>query len=226
MTDDIGASDQESAEESLPPVSAENSLPWGSPSRAARLAGAASGGNSQRASGVQTADLSTEVPASEAAAGSTLGSGSTLGGDSSDARSTADHAQGSQDPAVDDFGFDAAFTDSVVLELLRPLYRNWFRVSVSGINAIPAEGAALVVANHSGTIAFDALMTQVAVHDEHPANRHLRMLGADFVFDTPFLGTLARRAGHTLACHEDAEKLLTSGEVVGVWPEEIGRAHV
>ena len=55
--------------------------------------------------------------------------------------------------------------------LLRPLYRPWFRVEVRGIENIPADGGALVVANHSGTIAMDSLMTQVAVHDEHPAHR-------------------------------------------------------
>lgn len=121
--------------------------------------------------------------------------------------------------AVDDFGFDPEFTDKVLLQLVRPFYRHWFRVEVSGIDSIPAEGGALIVANHSGTIAVDSVMTQVAVHDEHPSHRNLRMLGADLVFQTPFLGDLARRAGHTLACHDDAERLLRSGEVVGVWPE-------
>lgn len=121
--------------------------------------------------------------------------------------------------AVDDFGFDPEFTDKVLLQAVRPLYRNWFRVEVSGIQSIPDQGGALVVANHSGTIAVDSVMTQVAIHDEHPSHRFLRMLGADLVFQTPFLGDVARRAGHTLACHDDAERLLTSGEVVGVWPE-------
>ncbi len=123
------------------------------------------------------------------------------------------------DYAVDDFGFDPQFTDRVLMQLVRPLYRHWFRVQVSGIESIPSDSGALVVANHSGTIAFDSVMTQVAVHDEHPAHRNLRMLGANLVFQTPFLGDLARRAGHTLACHEDAERLLSSGEIVGVWPE-------
>jgi 1-acyl-sn-glycerol-3-phosphate acyltransferase len=123
------------------------------------------------------------------------------------------------DYAVDDFGFDPEFTDRVLMEIVRPLYRHWFRVEVSGVDAIPSSGGALVVANHSGTIALDSVMTQVAVHDEHPAQRNLRMLGADLVFQTPFIGDLARRAGHTLACHADAERLLSSGEVVGVWPE-------
>ena len=121
--------------------------------------------------------------------------------------------------AVDDFGFDPEFTDKVLLQAVRPLYRHWFRVEVSGVQSIPDQGGALVVANHSGTIAVDSVMTQVAIHDEHPSHRFLRMLGADLVFQTPFLGDVARRAGHTLACHDDAERLLTSGEVVGVWPE-------
>ncbi len=123
------------------------------------------------------------------------------------------------DYRVDDFGFDPELTDRVLLALVRPLYRSWFRVEVSGLENVPSDAGALVVANHSGVIALDSLMTQVALHDEHPAHRHLRMLGANLVFQTPFIGELARKAGHTLACHPDAERLLSAGELVGVWPE-------
>jgi 1-acyl-sn-glycerol-3-phosphate acyltransferase len=120
---------------------------------------------------------------------------------------------------VDEFGFDPDLTDHVLLPLLRPLYRSWFRVETIGIHHVPAEGGALVVANHSGTLPLDALMTAVAVREEHPAGRHLRMLGADLVFRTPLLGSLARKSGQTLACVPDTERLLASGELVGVWPE-------
>jgi 1-acyl-sn-glycerol-3-phosphate acyltransferase len=123
------------------------------------------------------------------------------------------------DYEVDAFGFDEQLTDAVLLPLLRPLYRRWFRVEVRGIENIPAEGAALIVANHSGTIPLDSLMTEVAVHDEHPAHRHLRMLGADLVFQLPILADVARKNGTTLACNEDTERLLATGELVGVWPE-------
>jgi len=66
--------------------------------------------------------------------------------------------------------------------LLRFFFRSWFRVEVSGIENIPSEGAALLVANHAGVLPFDGLMLSVGVHDEHPAQRDLRLLAADMVF--------------------------------------------
>ncbi|MEU8513167.1 lysophospholipid acyltransferase family protein [Kitasatospora sp. NPDC048722] len=123
------------------------------------------------------------------------------------------------DYEVDEFGFDQELTEEVLLGLLRPLAEKYFRIEVRGVEHIPAEGGALIVANHSGTLPLDALMTQVAIHDHHPNHRHLRMLAADLVFVLPGVNELARKAGHTLACNEDAQALLERGEVVGVWPE-------
>jgi 1-acyl-sn-glycerol-3-phosphate acyltransferase len=123
------------------------------------------------------------------------------------------------DYPIDEFGFDQELTDRLLLPPLRLLYKNWFRVEVSGAEHLPADGGALVVCNHSGTLPLDAVMTAIAVHDNHPKQRHLRMLGADLVFQTPVLGALARKSGQTLACNPDAERLLNAGELVGVWPE-------
>jgi 1-acyl-sn-glycerol-3-phosphate acyltransferase len=117
---------------------------------------------------------------------------------------------------VDEFGFDRELADGLFQPLLRPLYRDWFRVEVSGAKHVPEEGAGLVVANHSGTVALDALMLTVAIRDER---RYLRLLGADLVFRLPILSELARKSGATLACQPDAERLLGSGEMVGVFPE-------
>ena len=71
------------------------------------------------------------------------------------------------DYRVDDFGFDADLTEQVLLPLVRPLYSKWFRVETIGMHHVPETGAALIVANHSGTLPLDALMTGVAIHDEH-----------------------------------------------------------
>jgi len=59
-------------------------------------------------------------------------------------------------------------------------------------------------------------MLSVAIRDER---RYLRLLGADLVFRIPIVSELARKSGATLACQPDAERLLGSGELVGVFPE-------
>lgn len=123
------------------------------------------------------------------------------------------------DYEVDEFGYDRELTDRVLNAPLRPLYSRWFRVETRGLENIPDTGGALVVANHSGTIALDSLMTSVALLDHHPAKRQLRMLGANLVFQTPLVADFARKSGSTLACAPDAERLLNKGELVGVWPE-------
>lgn len=123
------------------------------------------------------------------------------------------------DYSVDNFGFDEDFTLHTVFPVLRLLKDKWFRVEVRGIENIPDEGGALLVSNHSGTVAIDSVITQLAVHDSHPRGRFLRMLGADLVFQLPVVGDVARKTGATLASNADAERLLRGGELVGVWPE-------
>jgi 1-acyl-sn-glycerol-3-phosphate acyltransferase len=123
------------------------------------------------------------------------------------------------DYSVDEFGFDPHFNDTFVMPLLRTMFTSWFRVDVSGIENLPETGAALVVGNHAGVLPVDGLMTAVAVHDNHPSNRALRLLAADLVFDNPVLGPAARKAGHTMACTADAHRLLSKGELTAVFPE-------
>ncbi|MGV0991490.1 MAG: lysophospholipid acyltransferase family protein [Mycobacterium sp.] len=123
------------------------------------------------------------------------------------------------DYTVDEFGFDPQYNDAVVLPVLRFFFEKWFRVEVSGIENVPAKGAALIVANHAGTLPFDGPMLSVAVHDHHPAHRDVRLLAADMVFDMPVFGPIARKAGHTMACNTDANRLLAGGELTAVFPE-------
>ena len=121
------------------------------------------------------------------------------------------------DYTVDEYGFDQEVTERFFLAAIRPIAQKWFRVEVRGVENIPAEGGALVVSNHSGTLPVDGLMTSVSIHDR--TGRHLRPLGADLVFRLPFVSEMARKGGATLACNDDAERMLSGGELVGVWPE-------
>lgn len=120
---------------------------------------------------------------------------------------------------VDQFGFDPEFNSHVLMPVARALYQHWFRVRMKGLAHVPGEGAALVVANHSGVLPLDAVMLQSGLHDEHPAHRNLRLLGADLVYELPVLSQLARKGGHTRAGPGGAHQLLRSGELVGVFPE-------
>jgi 1-acyl-sn-glycerol-3-phosphate acyltransferase len=45
------------------------------------------------------------------------------------------------------------------------------------------------------------------------------LLAADLALKLPVVGELARKSGNTLACVEDATRLLDAGELVGVFPE-------
>lgn len=118
---------------------------------------------------------------------------------------------------IDEFGFDAHFQEKVWLPIWRPFFENWFRVEVIGAENIPSDGSALIVSNHAGVLPMDGMMTMVAVHDH--AGRNLRMLAADLAMGVPVVAPIARRVGATLANAADAEALLTSNEIVAVWPE-------
>jgi 1-acyl-sn-glycerol-3-phosphate acyltransferase len=118
---------------------------------------------------------------------------------------------------VDDFGFDEDLTTNVLMPLLRPLHRSYWRIASYGSEHLPLEGGGLVVANHAGTLPADAMMTRFDIFET--TGRHARELGADLVFRTPFVGELARKTGATLASGDDADRLLAAGELVAVWPE-------
>ena len=118
-----------------------------------------------------------------------------------------------------EFGFDPEFNRAILMPAARALYRNWFRIRMRGLEHVPSFGPALVVANHSGTLPIDAIMLQVGLLDEHPAQRNLRLLSADLVYTVPVLALLAKKSGHVRANPEHAERLLRLGELVGVFPE-------
>jgi 1-acyl-sn-glycerol-3-phosphate acyltransferase len=123
------------------------------------------------------------------------------------------------DYQIDEFGFDPELTEKLLLPFVRPLYQYYWRAEWIGLDNVPSVGAALLVGNHAGTVPVDALVMKFGVLDKHPAHRHVRLLAADLAFRLPVVAPLARKMGNTLACEEDALRLLSRGELVGVFPE-------
>jgi 1-acyl-sn-glycerol-3-phosphate acyltransferase len=121
---------------------------------------------------------------------------------------------------VDEFGYDQRFTETV-LPLFEFLYTVWWRVEATGVEQVPAEGAGLIVANHSGVLPWDGAMINLAVRHEHPARRQCRMLVLDMFALLPFLAPLVAQTGGVRASQENGERLLRRGELVGVFPEGV-----
>ena len=119
---------------------------------------------------------------------------------------------------VDDFGMDAG-----ALERVRPwletLYTRWWRVDVSGIEAVPRDRACLFVANHSGLLPWDGLMICHALARRDPSGERPRFLVADWLLSFPFAQPLLTRIGGVRACRENAQRLLRSGRSVVAFPE-------
>jgi 1-acyl-sn-glycerol-3-phosphate acyltransferase len=102
-------------------------------------------------------------------------------------------------------------------QLYDPVYRNWFRVEWEGIEKIPSEGGALIVANHAGCIPADAPVIMHGIESE--LGRPIYGL-ADYLFRAlPVVGTLWSRVGGVAAHPENAHRLLTDGQLVLAFPE-------
>ena len=102
--------------------------------------------------------------------------------------------------------------------LYDPIYRRWFRVEWEGLEKIPREGGALLVANHAAAIPSDA---PVIIHGiEEELGRPVYGLADHFFKTIPLVGTLWSRTGGVAAHPENAYRLLREQQqLVLVFPE-------
>lgn len=100
---------------------------------------------------------------------------------------------------------------------LLEIVRKYFRLEVEGLENVPAKGRALVVPNHSGITALDAVMVGNEVH--RAKKRVPRILAHPLWFVGPNIRILARRMGLEEANKDAGEKLLKQGHCVMIFPE-------
>jgi 1-acyl-sn-glycerol-3-phosphate acyltransferase len=124
----------------------------------------------------------------------------------------------SGDYETDEWGFDPEVAQAI-RPLLELLYRNYWRVEVTGLEAIPDEGRSLLVSNHSGQLPWDGAMIGTAIHLDHPAHRLVRSLYDTWFPSLPVFSTLLTKLGQTLASVENGTRLLEEDELVAVFPE-------
>jgi len=120
--------------------------------------------------------------------------------------------------AVDDFGFDAQWTESFIT-VFKSLYRDYWRVETVGVEHVPPTGRALLVANHAGVLPWDGTMIKTAVYTEHSHPRHVRALVASQFMGMPVMSWFLRRTGQAVGHPDDTRRLLERDELVLVFPE-------
>ncbi|GFG51273.1 glycerol acyltransferase [Mycolicibacterium agri] len=127
------------------------------------------------------------------------------------------------DNGVDDIGtdpatkWDPAFTERVNT-WVGPAIRRYFRAEVRGLDAIPRQGGALLVSNHSGGMFTpDVLIFAPAFYNQFGYDRPLYTLAHYGLFIGPMNDWL-HRVGVIEASRDNAAKALHTGALVLVFP--------
>jgi len=102
--------------------------------------------------------------------------------------------------------------------LYDPVYKHWFRVEWEGLENVPTDGGALLVANHAAAIPSDAPVIMHGIETE--LERPVYGLADDLFKSLPVVGTLWSRTGGVPAHPDNAYRLLREqGQLVLVFPE-------
>jgi len=102
--------------------------------------------------------------------------------------------------------------------LYDPIYAKWFRAEWEGLEKIPTEGGALLVANHAGAIPSDAPVIMHGIEKE--LGRPVYGMADHWFRTLPVVGTLWARAGGVPARPDNAYRLLHDQHQLGLtFPE-------
>jgi 1-acyl-sn-glycerol-3-phosphate acyltransferase len=106
-----------------------------------------------------------------------------------------------------------------VLQAVRPVAQRIFGLRVEGLEHVPTEGPALIVANHNGgLLPLDTLFTVLALWDSQGPDRELNMLGHDLLGADEVGRRIFTGLGIIRADQERASRALEAGRLVLVYP--------
>jgi 1-acyl-sn-glycerol-3-phosphate acyltransferase len=129
-------------------------------------------------------------------------------------------ASGLDDPRlsdVDEWG-RSEHLRQVMARFFDPIYERWFRVEWEGFDKIPAEGGALIVANHAGAIPADAPSIMHGI--ERDLGRPVYGLADEVFKRVPVINLGWSRLGGVQAHPDNAYRLLREQQqLVMVFPE-------
>ncbi|TMQ03083.1 MAG: acyltransferase family protein [Deltaproteobacteria bacterium] len=103
------------------------------------------------------------------------------------------------------------------LALGGPLCDRYFRTRSYGIEHVPRDGAAILVANHGGALPVDGTLLVLDV--DRKTGRIVRPIADRFVPALPLVSTWFARTGAVVGTHANVSRLLARGELIAIWPE-------
>jgi 1-acyl-sn-glycerol-3-phosphate acyltransferase len=99
------------------------------------------------------------------------------------------------------------------------LSKHYWRMALSGLEHLPAEGPAVLVCNHGGLLPWDALVLAHRLAWQDRPGRQVRPVLDDDMLRLPLLGPALRRLGAVAAGSVWPERLLQEGAVLLLFPE-------
>jgi 1-acyl-sn-glycerol-3-phosphate acyltransferase len=119
---------------------------------------------------------------------------------------------------IDPYGIDKADLTRFV-SALAWIYRYYFKVDVYGLDHVPSQGRGILVGNHSGGVAIDAMMVMGSMLlDAEPPRLPHGMIDK-FIHEFPLASQIMSRAGQFTGNPDQAKRLLDAERIILAFPE-------
>lgn len=116
------------------------------------------------------------------------------------------------------FGFDLK-TVAKIEPVLAFLFKDWWKVQVTGLDRLPADGAALIVGNNNGLLPWTAMMLIYALMAQKDHARRIHILAdMDWIADERVHEKL-EELGFVPWSSANLKHLFSKGELVAIFPE-------
>jgi 1-acyl-sn-glycerol-3-phosphate acyltransferase len=114
---------------------------------------------------------------------------------------------------------DPGYINSYGKTLFKYLSDYYWRIEASGLENIPGHGSGILAGMHRGFMPWDGVMALHLVVSK--TGRYPRFLTHSGLLKFPFLANFMTKLGGVVACQQSAERILSSGELIGIFPEGI-----
>jgi 1-acyl-sn-glycerol-3-phosphate acyltransferase len=119
---------------------------------------------------------------------------------------------------IDPYGIDKADLTRFV-SAFAWIYRYYFKVDVYGLDHVPSQGRGILVGNHSGGVAIDAMMVMGSMLlDAEPPRLPHGMIDK-FIHEFPLASQIMSRAGQFTGNPDQAKRLLDAERIILAFPE-------